>query len=103
MFGEDIPNAPDPDNPGALRNAAKNAVAYYAAALVEISHFGEQVARGNSPYQQYMDLWNDSAARISKAIDILGESPPSGGGGSNAVYGDFPANAGGMVGWGTTW
>jgi hypothetical protein len=103
MFGEDIPDAPDPDNPDALRNAAKNSVAYLAAALVEISHFGEQVARGNSPYQQYMDLWESSSKVISKSIDGLGETPPGGGGGSLDVFGDFPADAGGMVGWGTIW
>lgn len=107
MFGEDIPDAPasasaaDPTtyDPNALRTAARKAVAYHAAALIELSHFGEQVARGNSPYQQYEDLWNAASKRIAGAIDSTGGATPSGA--SNEPVFDFPQDAGGMVGWGT--
>lgn len=106
IFGEDIPDAADPDNPGAIRDAAREAVGYHAAALIELSHFGEQVARGNSPYAEYERLWNEAAARIQAAIESQGGQPPapvdSSTGSMNVSY-EFPEDAGGMVGWGTRW
>jgi len=109
IFGEDIPDAPieasaaDPSSydPDALRNAAKKAVAYHAAALVELSHFSEQVARGNSPYQQYEDLWNAASKRIASAVESAGGESPSGVEGTGRPVFAFPEDAGGMVGWGT--
>lgn len=106
IFGEDIPNAADPDNPNAIRNAAKEAVGYHAAALVELSHFGEQVAAGNSPYAEYEKLWKEAAQRVQEAIVSQGGEPPApvdpSAGSMNAVF-EFPEDAGGMVGWGTRW
>lgn len=106
IFGEDIPDAADPDNPGAIRDAAREAVGYHAAALIELSHFPEQVASGNSPYQQYEDLWKQAAQRIQDAIVSQGGEPPApvdpSQGSMNAQF-DFPQDAGGMVGWGTVW
>ena len=106
LFGEDIPDAADPDNPDAIRNAAKEAVGYHAAALVELSHFPEQVARGNSPYEEYEKLWAAASARIQAAIEGQGGEPPAPvdpkQGSLNAVF-EFPEDAGGMVGWGTRW
>jgi hypothetical protein len=102
IFGSDIPDATGSD-PDAVRKAATRAVAFHAAAMVELSHFGEQVARGNSPYQQYEDQWNAAAKRVSQAIDSVGGDTPGGGDGSQIAIGTFPEDAGGMVGWGTRW
>lgn len=109
MFGEDIPDAPieasaaDPTSydPDALRTAARRAVSYHAAALIELSHFGEQVARGNSPYQQYEDLWTAASKRVASAVESSGGESPGGAEGTQRPVFDFPRNAGGMVGWGT--
>lgn len=106
IFGEDIPDAQDPDNPGAIRNAAKEAVGYHAAALIELSHFGEQVARGNSPYEEYERLWEEAAQRVQAAIVSQGGTPPAPVDpteGSMMAQFEFPEDAGGMVGWGTRW
>jgi hypothetical protein len=108
LFGEDIPDAPgNPAAPGydkdALRKAAKSAVEFHAAAAIELSHFGEQVARGNSPYPQYEEQWERRSKRVALAIESAGGTSPSGADGSLNVYYDFPEDAGGVVGWGTVW
>jgi hypothetical protein len=109
LFGEDIPDAPGNPasptyDPNALRNAAKSAVEFHAAALIELSHFGEQVARGNSPYPQYEASWEAQSKRVQSAIESAGSSSPSGpAGGSMVPQFDFPDDWGGMVGWGTRW
>lgn len=106
-FGEDIPDAPGPD-PDALRNAAKSAVTYRAASLVELTHFGKEVARGDSPYEQFYQSWLAALKRVGDAVANLGGDAPGTPGSSgeyNApapVY-DFPVDIGGMVGWETRW
>lgn len=106
LFGEDIPDAADLDNPDAIRDSAREAVGYHAAALVELSHYPEQVARGNSNYQEYEDLWKQASIRIQAAIEGQGGEPPAPvdpkQGSLNASF-EFPEDAGGMVGWGTLW
>jgi hypothetical protein len=109
VFGEDIPDAPGDKtsvtyDPNALREAAKTAVAYHSAALIELSHFGEQVARGNSPYQEYEDQWENLRDRVIRAIESAGgESPAGDTTGSQNPQFVFPEDAGGMIGWGTNW
>jgi hypothetical protein len=102
VLGADIPDAPGADS-DALRRAAKRLVALRAAAEVILSKVPEQVAAGRTPYQQYIDAYNDGLKRLSTAISEVesGDSPEAGGS-MSASY-DFPADAGGMVGWGTRW
>jgi hypothetical protein len=106
IFGEDIPDAPgNPASPGydpdAIRKAAKSAVEFHAAASIELSHFAEQVARGNSPYEQYETQWEQRSKRVAAAIDSAGGAPI--GGAENNVVFEFPEDQGGMVGWGSRW
>lgn len=107
-FGQLIPDAPgDSTQPGydpdALRKSVTTAIAYRSAALIELSHFGEQVARGNSPYQAYESQWELMKKEIQNAIEDAGGEPPAPEGGSSQAEGDFPEDAGGFVGWGTRW
>lgn len=48
---------------------ARTAATYRAASLVEISYFPEQVATGRSPYEHLRDLWTDTLASLSEALD----------------------------------
>jgi hypothetical protein len=105
-FGENIPDAPgDPSSSDydadAIRRAAKSAVKFDAAALVELTHFGKEVARGNSPYEYYLKRYQDLMKSVSAALNGLGGDEPGG----NSMYAEFgfPLDAGGMVGWGTKW
>lgn len=102
VFGSDIPDAAGSE-PDALRNAAKKAVAYRAAALTELTYFAEEVQRGTSPYEQYQSAWEENLNRVAKAIESGGGDTPGGVGGSMAVYDGFPVDEGGLVGWGTRW
>lgn len=112
VIGNTIPDAPgDPTAEGydkdALRKAALRIVALRAAALVELSYFPEQVARGASPYAQYQESFNQGLARLQNAIEAAeggeqpGDSGAGGAGGTMKALGSFPADAGGMIGWGT--
>jgi hypothetical protein len=111
VIGNTIPDAPgDPTAVGydkdALRKAALRIVALRAAALVELSYFPEQVARGASPYAQYQESFNQGLARLQNAIEAAegGEQPGDAGGGAGGTMralGSFPEDAGGMIGWGT--
>jgi hypothetical protein len=103
VLGEDIPDAPGSD-PNALRTSAKRIVALRAAALVELSYYPEQVARGNSPYEQYMTSYNQGLERLEAAIAEVNAGDDPGSSGANQVpQFDFPEDAGGVVGWGTAW
>lgn len=109
VIGNTIPDAPgDPDAAGydvdALRKAALRIVALRGAALVELSYFPEQVARGSSPYEQYMESFNAGLSRLQKAIEAAAAGDqPGGDEGYGMAMGAFPTDAGGMVGWGTVW
>lgn len=112
FFGLNIPDAPgDKTLPGydadALRKAASQAVAYRAAALIELSYFPEQVAAGRSPYQQYEDTWERMVKSLSSSIqeagggDAADSGSGSGGDGYQMASFSFPVDQGGIVSWGT--
>lgn len=107
VLGENIPDDPTPGpggDPNALRTAAKRIVALRAAALVELSYFPEQVGRGVSPYQQYMDSFEKGLSRLQTAIaEVEAGDVPGEDAGSTLPSYDFPVDAGGMVGWGSVW
>lgn len=103
-IGEDVPDAAGPD-PDRLRKAAKAAVTYRAAALVELRFFGKDVARGNSPYPQLNESWETTLKRVVRVIENMPDGDTPGGETSDNADVDFefPENKGGMVGWGTRW
>lgn len=109
VTGANIPDAPgDPTAPGydrdSLRKAARRIVALRAAALVELTAFPEQVARGVSPYPQLQDSFEKGLENLSRAIEAArgGDEPPgSDGAGSMDALGSFPVDTGGMITWDT--
>lgn len=108
VVGSNIPDAPgDTSDPSydkdALRKAAVRIVALRAAALVELSYFPEQVARGVSPYQQYQDSFEKGLQRLANAVEAArgGEDPGVADGGSQLAQGYFPADGGGLINWST--
>ena len=105
VFGADIPDSPNTDDPDVLRRSALRCACYGAAALVELSHFPEQVAAGRSPYKAYDERYQQAMKRISKAISEIeaGGTPGNTSDSVTALYDGFPVDEGGMVGWGTRW
>lgn len=100
-------NAPGSDYERRIRRA----VALYTAILIELSYFPEQVRSGQSPVDAYQKLY-DSRIRALIAEGETGRAEGMGvGTGAGAGGGDapadaawtFPADAGGLVGWGSHW
>jgi hypothetical protein len=101
-FGTTIPDAPGAD-PDILRRAASRVIAYGTAALIELTHFPEQVASGTSPYKEYRAIFEMQLEKLGKTItDIDTDDDDDIGPGSGVEF-NFPADAGGMVGWGSRW
>lgn len=104
-FGADIPDAPSTEDPEVLRTAAKRCAAYGAAALVELSHFPEQVATGRSPYKMYDERYQKAMKQVLKAIvevqagDIPGVDTDT----VTTLSDGMPVDEGGLVGWNTVW
>lgn len=97
--------------PDRLHDTARRTVALGAAVTIELSYWPEQVALGRSPYAQLLALYQGSAghpgalARLTAALaetgtDGAGDESPFG---DHPVMHSFPADAGGVVGWGTRW
>lgn len=76
ILGAEVPAAPAP-NPDLYRLAAQNLTATLAAAKVEITHFGKEVARENSPYDKLMDEFNRQLLWLATklGITIPGDTP----------------------------
>lgn len=82
---------------------AIRAAALKAAMLVELSYFPEQVATGQSPYDQlkdqYAEAWEDLQTAIGTSDDSDGD--PGELGESGFPNYAFPEDVGGLVDWGT--
>lgn len=99
-------NAPGSDYERRIRRA----VALYAAILVELSYFPEQIRSGQSPVTTMQQLY-DSRIRALISEGETGRAEGMGVGGSGGGGGDapadaawaYPADGGGMVGWGSRW
>lgn len=99
-------NAPGSDYERRIRRA----VGLYAAVLVELSYFPEQVRSGQSPVSTLQQLY-DSRIRALIAEGETGRAEGMGVGGTGGGSGDapadaawsYPADGGGMVGWQSRW
>lgn len=71
IFKSTVPDAPVPPNvsPEAYREAVSALAAARAALLVELTHFGKEVANGNSPYKQ---MWEDYRQQLLQVATMLG-------------------------------
>jgi hypothetical protein len=71
VFKSTVPDAPVPPNasPEAYREAVSALAAARAALLVELTHFGKEVAQGNSPYKQ---MWDDYRQQLLQVATMLG-------------------------------
>lgn len=71
IFKSTVPDAPVPPNasPEAYREAVSALAAARAALLVELTHFGKEVAQGNSPYKQ---MWEDYRQQLLQVAAMLG-------------------------------
>lgn len=77
---------------------ASRAAALWAAMLVELNYFPEQIVGGRSPYDRLKDLWEEKWENLLTAMGI---STDAGGGAVTAdagfpSYGGFPTTAIGM-------
>lgn len=97
-----------PTSGSKLERRARAAISLYAAMLVELSFFPEQVQTNRSPYAMLEKLY---LSRIQSLIADAeqGDDDDGGGGGvggegspANASWA-FPEDAGGLVGWQTRW
>lgn len=90
-----------------------SAVALYAAILVELSYFPEQVRGGTSPVATYQQLYDSRIRALISEGEHAGQQEGMGeGGAGSGGAGDAPADAawafpdfapGGLVGWGSHW
>lgn len=94
-IGADIPE-------GEAREAAKSLASLYSAMQVELSCFADEVRKGQSPYQEFAELYKLRMPGVKRAADIARENA----GDDNSDVGErsampvssFPRNAGGLVG-----
>jgi hypothetical protein len=83
-------------------------IALFAAMLVELSYFPEQVDSDRSAFQYYKELWDAEVGGFKSYTEsvtecIGGEVDPTAGVGIPNPSFSFPVDAGGMVGWQTRW
>jgi hypothetical protein len=93
-----------PEPGTAYEGRVRGAIALYAAILIELSYFPEQVGSAKSPVASYEKLYEK---RIKSLIaeSITGEVDGEGGASSEPAdpAWTFPNNVGGLIGWGTRW
>jgi hypothetical protein len=93
------PNEPIPTE---SHEAIKNLIALYAAMLVELTKFSEQVTTNRSPYPQLKVLFDEQLAELREDVRGIVEDDPGGTGvGSGMAVFTFPEDAGGMINWQT--
>lgn len=90
----------------------KDGIGYWisllTAMLIELSYFPEQIDEERSAFQYYKDLWDDDVAGFAGLVSAAeecraGEVVPDDGSGYRGCSWAFPVDAGGMVGWQTSW
>jgi hypothetical protein len=93
------------DIPDAAIQTARQAAAYRAAMLIELSYYPEQVGTNRSPYAEYKALYDEKIAKIIRIVQDLEEEEDTDDTtltGGMASF-NFPKDAGGLIGWGTEW
>lgn len=86
-----------------LRAQASALVALRAALLIELTYFPEQIGSNQSPYTQLKALYDEELPLMVQALADYDADPTTGIVGEGMPSYAFPADAGGMVGWGTRW
>lgn len=106
----DIDPNEQPLIPAESQAALSDLMALYAGMLIELTKFGEQIARRTSPYPELKVLFDEQLLEMRDDIrnDVIlpGEPDPSGPGGTGvAGFGTaqytFPEDVGGMISWET--
>lgn len=92
----------------AYERRVRGAVRLYAALLVELSYYPEQVKSGQSAASTYQQLFTSRIkALIAEGETGIAQGEGAGGSGGGDSPADaawaFPANGGGMVGWNSRW
>lgn len=91
----------DPCN-AELVEDAQGVAGLYAAMLVELSYFPEQIKTGQSPYTQLKELYDDDVkSLIANVGEQCGGSTVEGGGGQSPTY-DFEKPVA-PIGFGVNW
>lgn len=91
VLGENIPDAPAPASPDSWRVSAQNIVALLAAAKVELTHYGKEVARQNSPYDALLKEFDRSLLWLSSKMGLVIPGSDTGGGGGSST--DVPSGS----------
>lgn len=81
IFTETVIDAPTGPDPDAYRKVVRAAAAALTAANVELTYFGKEVARDNSPYKQLLE---DYKRRLAYAASMLGIQLPGDGTGTGS-------------------
>jgi hypothetical protein len=86
-----------------IKFSARRLVALRAAMLIELSYFPEQVRSDKSAYERYRELYEATLPRLREAARETADGDDAQPGDSLLPKYGFPADAGGMVSWGTEW
>ncbi len=91
--------------PEALQAQARRLTSIGAALFVELAHYPEMINTGRSPYSQLKELYDERFGRLAEAVENVNEGGTVGDDstdtGSPSYF--FPADLGGLVGWGSRW
>lgn len=92
IFGTDIPNGPNPEDPHVYRRGARRLAALGTALLIELGYFSEQVATGRSPYEQLLALYTTRSSNLMAVLGI--DKDDSGTPDAGGVEGGYPSGGG---------
>lgn len=102
-IGTEIPAAVDDDVDPV--DVAQSLATLYAAAMIEMGFWSEQVATGESIYAQLMELYEKRLPGVKRLMDRLraaeGDTGDDMGERAALPVSHFPVNAGGLVGYRT--
>lgn len=95
----------EPTEPGAYQRRVQSAVALYAAILIELSYFPEQVGSNKSPLTSYEKLYEKRIKSLiaESQTGEPGSGEPGGDEPRDPVWGFPGAARGGLIGWASRW
>jgi hypothetical protein len=88
LFGDNVADDPVGPDVEAYRTSVRATAAILAAAMVELTYFGKEVARGNSPYDKMIKEYERKLAFSAQMLGIIlpgAATGSSGGGGGTAT------------------